>query len=230
MSRFLISKKGRMPMVLMILGLVCIVACIGMFASGATEHHYGDSDFDDFSKAAAPIMLAMAGLLCVVSAYSYGKTSVSVYDDHIEGVGVGKAALAPHSFYFAKNLNYTVQQSKGQLKISCGSETYTVSLTPADAQAVYRCVYSGGASWSNPNPAPRPAPTPKPNPAPRPTPTPKHEPAPAPKPNPAPAPAPESKIASCPHCGAKCRVPAGKGLIRIACPNPVCKIPFTFES
>lgn len=37
-------------------------------------------------------------------------------------------------------------------------------------------------------------------------------------------------IAVCPHCGTKCRVPAGKGLIRIICPNQKCKIPFTFNS
>lgn len=37
-------------------------------------------------------------------------------------------------------------------------------------------------------------------------------------------------IAVCPHCGTKCRVPAGKGLIRIICPNQKCKVPFTFNS
>lgn len=39
--------------------------------------------------------------------------------------------------------------------------------------------------------------------------------------NPIPKPA-ESKIISCPHCGAKCRVPAGNDKIRLTCPNPAC--------
>ena len=73
-----------------------------------------------------------------------------------------------------------------------------------------------------PTPKPKPKPTPKPTPAPKPAPKPTPAPKPAPKPTPAPKPA-ETKIISCPHCGAKCRVPAGKGKIRLTCPNPACK-------
>ena len=58
-----------------------------------------------------------------------------------------------------------------------------------------------------------------------------HIPTPAPPPKPILDPVPaESKIAVCPHCNAKCRVPAGKGTIQITCPNPSCRMPFIFNS
>lgn len=53
----------------------------------------------------------------------------------------------------------------------------------------------------------------------------KAAPKPTPKPKPAPKPAPQpaqTKIVDCPHCGASCRIPAGKGRIRLTCPNPDC--------
>ncbi len=37
-------------------------------------------------------------------------------------------------------------------------------------------------------------------------------------------------ITVCPHCGAKCRIPAVKGTIQITCPNPDCKKLFTYRN
>lgn len=88
---------------------------------------------------------------------------------------------------------------------------------------------SAPAQKPAPTPKPAPKPTPKPNPTPKPTPKPAPKPDPKPAPGPKPQPA-ESKIAVCPHCGAKCRVPGGNGRIQITCPNPNCKTPFTFDS
>lgn len=46
----------------------------------------------------------------------------------------------------------------------------------------------------------------------------------APKATPTPKSKPQNvKIVSCPHCGSKCRIPAGIGRIRINCQNPACK-------
>lgn len=46
----------------------------------------------------------------------------------------------------------------------------------------------------------------------------------APKSTPKPKSKPQNvKIVSCPHCGSKCRIPAGIGRIRINCQNPACK-------
>lgn len=45
----------------------------------------------------------------------------------------------------------------------------------------------------------------------------------APKATPKPKYKPQNvKIVSCPHCGSKCRIPAGIGRIRINCQNPAC--------
>ena len=71
-----------------------------------------------------------------------------------------------------------------------------------------------------------------------PTPTPKSEPKPTSKPEPAPKPTPEpkpqpaeTKVVACPHCGAKCRIPTGMGMIQITCPNPGCNgKTFTIDS
>ena len=269
MSKLLIQKKGRTPIVMMVLGLIFLVVSVGWLASGEMGHEFGNSETDDFIKNAPPVLMMFAGVLLFLGAACFAKTGVAVYDDHIEGVGIGKGAFAPHSFYFAKN--YTVQCAGATLKVTCGAETYSVSLTVADAQEVYRCVNtrkpaastapearttsaSGISSMfksqptaapkTTPNPAPsaattrEPAPAPKSASAPKPAPTP--NPAPTPQPTPSPAPshaetqdpesAPKSRIATCPTCGAKCRVPRGKGLIRITCPNPDCKVPFTFNS
>lgn len=254
-----------MPKALLIAGILCIAFCFYAFASGMTKHHFGDSDFEDMAKKAAPILTGMLGLICIVGSFSSGKTYVMVYDDHIEGVGIGKGAFAPHTFHFANNLNYTVQQSGSMLKVSCGNETYSISLTAADAQDVYRCIYGGrtpqGAATQRPasggNQAGN---TYKPNTGTRPnsgantntgtrTNTGANTNAGArtntnpnagartntnagTKPNTGSSAnsAGQTIIVFCPHCGAKCRVPAGKGLIRISCPNPSCKIPFTFET
>lgn len=83
------------------------------------------------------------------------------------------------------------------------------------------------------NPAPKPNPSPKPTPKPQPKPTPKPQPKPAPKPQPKPVPQPqpaETKIGSCPHCGAKCRIPAGNGKIRLTCPNPACRQQYEIDT
>lgn len=64
-------------------------------------------------------------------------------------------------------------------------------------------------------PAPQPKPTPKPTPKPVPTPTPQPV---------------QSKIVACPHCGAKARIPAGKGRISFTCPNPNCSKPYEVDS
>lgn len=53
----------------------------------------------------------------------------------------------------------------------------------------------------------------------------------APKATPTPKSKPQDvKIVSCPHCGAKCRVPVGKGRIRVSCPNPSCKKKYELNS
>lgn len=74
---------------------------------------------------------------------------------------------------------------------------------------------------SKPNPSPKPQPKPVPKPQPKPVPNPK----PAPRPRPA-----ETKIISCPHCGAKCRVPGGNGKIRLTCPNPACRQQYEIDT
>ncbi|MBR6795931.1 MAG: hypothetical protein IKM53_01110 [Clostridia bacterium] len=216
MSRLFMSKKGVTSKFLLVFGIFCIIFCIYSFTSGMTERGFLDSDIDAFIKILAPILTGMAGGICILTAVCYGKTSISVYDDHIEGTGVGKFALAPHNFYFSNNTNYTVQKSGGKLNISCGGESYAVMLTAADAQEVYNCIYgnsstqnhqanqtnykSSANSTSDSNATNKNATT------------------------------PQTTIAICPHCGTKCRVPSGRGLIRITCPNAKCKVPFTFNS
>lgn len=214
------SKKGVTSKFLLVFGIFCIIFCIYSFTSGMTERGFLDSDIEAFIKVLAPILTGMAGGICILTAICYGKTSISVYDDHIEGTGVGKFALAPHSFYFSKDMNYTVQKSNVKLNISCGGESYAVMLTAADAQEVYNCIYGNNSSQnyatqnqqnkttytSNANS------TPRSNTAHKSTST------------------SQTTIAICPHCGTKCRVPSGRGLIRITCPNAKCKVPFTFNS
>lgn len=54
-----------------------------------------------------------------------------------------------------------------------------------------------------------------------------------PKPAPAPKAAPQpagTKIAVCPYCGAKARIPAGKGRILIICPYPSCGKKYEIDS
>ena len=224
MPRLLISKKGVLPKPLLFLGIAFIFLCVMFFALGLTERHFGDSEFTEIAKVAAPILMGIAGMFCLVSAFAFTKTYICVYDDHVEGVGIGKGALAPHNFCFGKNLNYTVQRSGGQLKVSCGSETYTVALTAADAQQVYGCIYGGGMPNYNQNATPNGGANYNPNGAQNPNP-----------PygsnrNPQANAQQGNKIAVCPRCGTKCRVPAGRGLIRITCPKQDCRVPFTFDS
>ena len=264
MSKMLISKKGRTSMPLLIAGLLFLVVAVGWLASGEGGHKFGNSEMDDFLLNLPPFLMMIGGLLAIMGAACSAKTCIRVYDDHIEGVGIGKGAMKPHNFYFTKDMRYTVQQSGTTVKVTCGGETYSVSLSAADAQEVYRCVHSGEASSassynpssstmlkSNPSPKPAPQAAAKPNPAPRPAPqaaakpnpapqaAAKPNPAPqaAPKPNPAPRPAPQTaqqpkpadvKIDTCPRCRAKIRVPAGKGWIRVTCPQ--CGASFQMES
>lgn len=51
----------------------------------------------------------------------------------------------------------------------------------------------------------------------------------APKSNPQPQ-SSGTKIVSCPYCGAKCRIPAGNGRIRLTCPNPACGHPYEIDT
>lgn len=226
MGKLLIEKKGHMPKALLLVGLVALALCVWYYAEGMYEHRYGDTEFQDLVKIAGPILLFMSGVLCTAKCYHHSKTYIRVYDDHIEGMGITKGAMAPHSFHFAKHMNYTVHVSNADLRVNCGSESYSIGLTNADAQAVYRCVYSGETAQPRPQPRPQAQPGPQAQPKTQTQPKPQAQPKPQPKPE---APA-QKVIAVCPHCSAQCRVPAGKGLIRITCPNPGCGIPFTFES
>jgi len=216
MSRLLISKKGVSSKLLILFGLFFIVITVLSFAMGSTERHFADSDFDAMVKIAAPILTGISGILCIARSSAQGKTYINVYDDHVEGVGLSKAILTQHNFHFNKTMNYTVQISGSQVKVSCGAEAYQIFLTAADAQQVYQCIYGNGAvnyattNATNTNTAHQQ------NTA--------HNSTSNPKPNTG------SVVAVCPHCGTKCRVPSGRGLIRITCPNAKCKVPFTFDS
>lgn len=40
----------------------------------------------------------------------------------------------------------------------------------------------------------------------------------------------KTKVVSCPHCKAKCRIPAGIGRIVVTCPNPACKQRYNIDT
>lgn len=75
------------------------------------------------------------------------------------------------------------------------------------------------ASTKSAAPASKPASKPVSEPAPKQTVKASSAPKATPKPNSKPQ---NVKIVSCPHCGSKCRIPAGIGRIRINCQNPAC--------
>ena len=78
-------------------------------------------------------------------------------------------------------------------------------------------------------PTAKPSPTPKPVSAQKSTPNPTAAVKAAQKPAPRPQPV-GSKIAVCPYCGAKARIPVGKGRIRFTCPSPSCGKKYEIDS
>ena len=196
----LISKKGRMSKALMFFALAITVSAIALILTGESMGHgRGNSELEDTLMNGLPFVMIMGGIIAFIAACSGAKTYVNVYTDRIEGAGIGKNGIAVHNFCFTKDMHYSVQRSGANLRVTCGSESYWVRLTSADADEVYRCA-SGAYSYRS---APQSS----------------YAPPKAPQNNPQQAPAKTVRV--CPNCQAKLNVPTGKGHIRITCPK--CK-------
>lgn len=196
----LISKKGRMSKALMFFALAITVSAIALILTGESMGHgRGNSELEDTLMNGLPFVMIMGGIIAFIAACSGAKTYVNVYTDRIEGAGIGKNGIAVHNFCFTKDMHYSVQRSGANLRVTCGSESYWVRLTSADADEVYRCA-SGAYSYRS---APQSS----------------YAPPKAPQNNPQQAPTKTVRV--CPNCQAKLNVPTGKGHIRITCPK--CK-------
>lgn len=199
MSRMLVSKKGRVIVPLLLLGVLLVAIGIMLLTTGEMDdHHYGNSEFEDMLQNMLPFLILFGGGMIVVMALNASKCSISVYDDHIEGVAQGKSGMGLSNFYFTKEMHYSVQLTGKMVQVSCGSEVYKVPLSQQDAQEVYRCAKMGVAAQTPQKPVRAPQPSPQ-------------QPA-------------TSKIIACHHCHAHLRVPAGKGTIRVTCPKCQNKI------
>ena len=206
----LISKKGRMSKALMFFALAITVSAIALILTGESMGHgRGNSELEDTLMNGLPFVMIMGGIIAFIAACSGAKTYVNVYTDRIEGAGIGKNGIAVHNFCFTKDMHYSVQRSGANLRVTCGSESYWVRLTSADADEVYRCA-SGAYSYRS---------APQSSYAPPKAPQSSYAPPKAPQNNPQQASAKTVRV--CPNCQAKLNVPTGKGHIRITCPK--CK-------
>jgi len=241
MSRLLVSKKGVMPKAIVVCGVLFLALCVLFFAFGLTEPDWRDSDFDKFSKVAAPILMLFAGLLMLATGFNMSKSWISVYDDHVEGVGYNpKNAMGRQSFYFEKSRGYSIQKMKNGVTVTCGGASFGISLAPADADLVYRAMYGNNGTYRSSYEANNAAPKREPykraevksEPIKKTIPRqetvkkpPKKEDIPVAE-YAAYEPEEEYTNAFCTECGTKCRVPKGKGSIRITCPSCGNKFPF----
>jgi len=225
MSQLRVTKKATLSGLQTFAPLLLLGCVVLMFATGATEHRFGDSETDEFVRILPVVLLAMAGLLMFVNNAKCKGTYISVYDDHVEGVGIAPNGFNSQSFRFEKSSHYVLHPQKNRLSVACGGVSLNVFLNDQDARAVVE------ADRNTVSYAPR---TPRYE-APKTPKAPKQEP---PKVSPIPqAPKnptytkPQSSEAVelfCVYCGFKCRVPVGKGKINITCPN--CQKKFQHET
>lgn len=137
MSKLIIAKKGRIPIYVIILSILCIGIGIWMLCSGMTERHFGDSDFDEFTKKVVPMLIIMAGVVMFGSANgTAAKTFINVFDDRVEGVGLigGK----PQSFVFYAYQRYTLLKQGSQLCVFCNGIGYNIALTSEETDEILR--------------------------------------------------------------------------------------------
>lgn len=224
MGKLLLEKKGHLNVVQLALGIAGSVLWLWLIQStDMMRTRYGDGDFEKFMRFFGPVAALTLCLMPIFIAFLGARTKISIYSDHIEGAGLAQN-LRLQSFYYPVGMQYTVQQERRGVVVSCNGTSHTVILTPGDAQEVYHCATGFGGTQ---NPVFKQTPPSKsagsqPNPGAYQQNTGNHA---GGAGNPK-----GTTIAYCPRCGAKCRVPAGVGKIRITCPNPNCQSPFLFDT
>ena len=219
MDNLIISKKGKAPAFYSIGGiLIFIFSALSFYTSFEPRFGY-EVEMHEIISFAAPFILLVVSCALFSSAARHNKAYIKIYSDHIEGCGVcGKFGTRAQNFSFALSDSYTVTREGNFICVNCSGNTYYISFSPSDANAVYFAAvnkhYSGsvnqsqvsapeksysGSMHSNP-----------------------------PKTNYS-APAPEQvKIFECPMCKAKCSIPAVSGKIKINCPK--CNNSFVVEN
>ena len=135
MSKFIIAKKGKVPVGIIIVGILLIVVGIFLMTSEMSERRFGDSDFDLFAKKAAPVLIIMSGAIVIASSMgTAGKTFINVFDDKVEGVGLinGK----PQSFVFYSYQNFSLLKQGSQLCVFCNGVGYNIALAAEDTDYI----------------------------------------------------------------------------------------------
>ena len=201
MSNLIISKKANSSSKVMgILSLLLLV--VGVYLAFTAKPPFAASDFEEAVTYLAPAAVIISGVLVLGISLRANKGYISVYDDHIEGYGSTGLGANGANFYFKKEDGYVASVDRSALIINCKGASYRIILGSNNAMEIYRCITGKGE-----NTAAKKAPY-------------QNENTTAQKKNPEVSRQNEASIRVCPRCGAKCRVPAGKGKIKIKC--PVC--------
>lgn len=190
MSKLLVSKKGKPPVFLYAAGLFFIVLGIWLFAADGLA--FSRDDTAKFIAKLAPILLAATGVVFLLTARSFSKTHITVFDDRIEGFGTcGKGGLSGQSFHFDERTKYTVTLERSFVCVNANGMRYYISLPFEDAKDIERAVVHKKAVPPERNTF---------------TSSRKKS-----------ATKNKSISCKCTFCGAKCKVPEGNGRITVTC-------------
>ena len=199
MSRLLVSKKGRAPVFYMCTGTIFIVVGIWMLINRGGAFNLDDAA--EFVVNMAPFALLLAGILFGITAWSYSKTYITIYEDRVEGVGTcGKGGLSCQSFHFDSRTKYVITAERSFVCVNVNDIRYYVSLSSLDVSDVKLAVEHKKVIPGSDTPVkPRTSlfrSSPK-----------------------------KTVVCKCTFCGTKCKVPGGKGRFMMTCPE--CKEEFT---
>ena len=187
MGTILVSKKGKAPLSLIFAGFLFVIIGIWLFLTD--KEAFTRDDTAKFVLKIAPVITSCTAIFFFLTAKSYSKTYITIYDDKIEGVGTcGKGGLFGHSFHFDSRTKYTVTLERSFICVNANDVRYYISLSADDAKDVMRAVKLG-------RPIPG-ADTPV---------------------NMKNGSSKRVVTCKCTFCGAKCKVPGGKGRITVTC-------------
>ena len=195
MSTILVSKRGKAPFSLLLTGL--IFAAVGIWLFLTDEDAFTRDDTARFVLKIAPFALLCTAIFFAITAKSYSKTYITLYDDRIEGIGsCGKGGIRTQSFHFDSRTNYKVSLERNFICVNANDMRFYISLAEPDAKDVMRAFTHKKVIHGSDKPVKIKTSSGK-----------------------------KAVICKCTFCGAKCRVPAGKGRLTVTCRE--CKEQFT---
>jgi len=141
MEKLVITRKGTAPSKYYIGGfLILVLAFFGFYTS--FDPDLGSRiEIHEVMSFVAPFLLLVASCTLFISAYRHGKAQISIYTDHIEGIGVsGKVGTKSRNFNFASGDSYVIKQDDNFIIIECRNESYYIHLFPKDAGKILTAV------------------------------------------------------------------------------------------